>query len=99
MVLKIRYSEEKNQILKATRGVNFNDVEEILKSKKSQILANLKAWKPRYPNQYTYIIQIKNYAYVVPYVINKQKGELFLKTAYPSRLFTKKYLTKGSKKL
>lgn len=33
-----------------------------------------------------FIIDINNYAYVVPYV--KSKNEIFLKTIYPSRKYT-----------
>jgi hypothetical protein len=48
-------------------------------------------------NQKIYIIEINNYAYVVPYVINEKRKEIFLKTVYPSRVFTKKYLKGGQR--
>jgi len=44
-----------------------------------------------------YVIAIKNYVYAVPYVKNEEKHEIFLKTVYPSRVLTKKYM-KGDKK-
>jgi hypothetical protein len=44
-----------------------------------------------------FVVEIDNYAYVVPYLINRQKREVFLKTIYASRVLTKKYLRKGRK--
>ena len=46
--------------------------------------------KKDYPDQRLFIINIKNYAYLVPYIENEQ--EIFLKTIIPSRKATKKYL-------
>lgn len=46
--------------------------------------------KERYPNQKLLIVEIKDYAFVVPVVENE--NELFLKTIIPSRKATKKYL-------
>ena len=43
-----------------------------------------------------FVIKIKNYAWAVPYVIDKRKGVIFLKTVYPSRVLTDKYLRKKS---
>ena len=47
-----------------------------------------------YPNQRIFIVNIKDYVYLVPDVENE--NELFLKTIIPSRKFTKKYLRGGS---
>jgi hypothetical protein len=44
----------------------------------------------KYPNQRLFIIEINQYAYVIPFVENEQ--EVFLKTIIPSRKMTKKYL-------
>jgi len=42
--------------------------------------------KGKYPNQKILVVNVGNYAYCVPYVI--QKGDTwFLKTIYPSRKF------------
>lgn len=38
------------------------------------------------------VIEINNYAYVVPYV--EKEGKIFLKTIFPSRKYTKRYLRK-----
>jgi len=42
-----------------------------------------------------YILKIDNYAIIVPYVEND--NEIFLKTAFPSRKYTKRYGLKGEK--
>ncbi|MBA1446697.1 MAG: hypothetical protein FE835_17700 [Gammaproteobacteria bacterium] len=44
----------------------------------------------RYPNQKMFIVNIENYAYLVPFVENET--EIFLKTIIPSRKATRKYL-------
>jgi len=89
--LKLEFSEEKNLMLHETRGVNFNDAIKVIT--KHKIIANIQ--NRNYPNQRILIIKIKNYIYAVPCVINKKKGTIFLKTIYPSRILTKKYLKKG----
>jgi hypothetical protein len=48
----------------------------------------------KYPNQRIFIVRIRNYVYLVPFV--KTENELFLKTIIPSRAATKKYLPEGS---
>ena len=48
--------------------------------------------KQRYPNQNIYLIYYKNYIYAVPYIIDEKEKEIFLKTIYPSRAYTRKYL-------
>lgn len=44
----------------------------------------------KYAHQSVFIVEINNYAYVVPYIENND--EVFLKTIIPSRKMTKKYL-------
>ena len=41
------------------------------------------------PNQKIYILDIENYAVIVPYI--KNESDIFLKTAFPSRKYTKRY--------
>ena len=93
MAFKIRFSEEKNQILKATRGIDFEEV--ILLLAKGKLLDDKQHPDSDKSHQRIYIIQIDTYAYVVPYVINSQREEIFLKTIYPSRKYTKKYIKTG----
>ncbi len=44
----------------------------------------------KYPSQRIFIVEVDEYAYLVPYVENDD--EIFLKTVIPSRKATKQYL-------
>jgi hypothetical protein len=90
MAFDINFNEEKNQLLKATRGVGFDEVIDAMS--KGNVLADIVHPSKSRLNQRLYVIKIKKYAYAVPYVINVQKREIFLKTAYPSSTLTKKYI-------
>lgn len=88
------WSEEKNARLKSQRGVSFEAVLTAIGDGK--ILAE--QTHPRtatYPNQRIIIVQIEDYAYVVPYV-TKDETTLFLKTIIPSRKATRHYLRGGN---
>ena len=45
---------------------------------------------PSRPNQRMFILEIEGYAFVVPYVFDEHS--VFLKTMFPSRMHTAKYL-------
>ncbi|WP_297483814.1 toxin [Sulfurimonas sp.] len=92
----IRYSLEKNEILKSTRDISFEDV--ILALENGYLLDDVEhPNKEKYPNQNIFIIliQIKNYVYLVPYV--EDDKSIFLKTIIPSRKMNKKYNRKDFK--
>lgn len=93
MAFSIRFNEEKNQLLKATRKISFEDAVEAIE--KDKILADIAHPLTKYKHQRVYIVAINEYAYVVPYVINQKKKEIFLKTMYASRVFTSRYLKGG----
>ena len=84
-----RWDTEKDRYLRETRNVGFGNVlSSILAGK---ILDDIGHPRPnRYPNQRVMIVEIANYAYLVPYVETKQN--IFLKTIIPSRKMTRKYL-------
>ena len=86
----IRYSSEKNEILKKERDIGFEDV--ILSIENGYLLDDIEhPNKEKYQNQNIFIIlvQIKNYVYLVPYV--EEEDYIFLKTIIPSRQMNKKY--------
>lgn len=90
-VPRIEFDEIKNLLLKETRGINFDDAIDAIE--KNDLLDDLKHHNPRkYPDQRILVVKIDNYAYAVPYIINKRKNNIYLKTIYPSRILTKKYL-------
>lgn len=86
----IRYSLEKNEILKKERNISFEDV--ILSIESGYLLDDIEhPNKEKYQNQNIFIIlvQVKNYVYLVPYV--EENEYIFLKTIIPSRQMNKKY--------
>lgn len=90
MAFDLNFNEEKNQLLKATRGVGFDEIIEAIG--KGGLLTDIAHPSKSRPSQRLYIVKIKKYAYAVPYILNVQKNEIFLKTAYASRALTKKYM-------
>jgi hypothetical protein len=93
MAFKINFNQEKNELLKATRGVSFENVVSTINQ--NGLLADKKHSSHKFKHQRLYVVKINNYIYAVPYVINEKKREIFLKTIYPSRILTKKYLKGG----
>lgn len=96
MKFRIEYNEEKNLLLKETRGIGFEEIEEAILDNKVLDEFEHKD-KKKYPNQRILIIKINNYIYAVPYIKDEKRKVIFLKTIYPSRVLTKKYLKKGIK--
>ena len=91
MEYKFDYSEEKDLLIKTIRNIGFEDIIEGIK--KGDLLDDIDHFnKKKYPNQRIFIVKIKSNIYVVPYVIDKARKMIFLKTIYPSRILKKKYL-------
>ncbi len=78
---EIKWSILKNDRLKQTRGVSF---EEITNSKLIAVKKH-----PSRGNQNIMLFEHKGYIWVAPYVI--EKNYIFLKTLFPSRKYTRKY--------
>lgn len=89
MAFNISFNEEKNQLLKVTRNISFEQIKDLLGT--DSLLADITHPGKQYPNQRIYVVIINNYVHAVPYVINIKKNEIFLKTAYPSRVLHSKY--------
>ncbi len=84
------FSADKNQWLINYRGISFEEV--ITAIEAGAILDILPHPNiAKYPNQEVYLIEIKNYVYVVPF-LTKGVNEVFLKTIFPHRKLTKLYL-------
>ena len=79
------WSHEKNELLKAERGISFEEIVLLIES--GHILGIEE--NPARTNQKIYILEIENYAFVVPFVENE--NEIFLKTAFPSRKYTRRF--------
>lgn len=83
------WNNDKNEQLKKERNITFEEVVFIIQQ--GQILAIVEhPDQEKYTNQKLFILNINNYAYLVPFVESEQ--EVFLKTIIPSRKATKKYL-------
>jgi uncharacterized DUF497 family protein len=86
----IIWNPAKNETLKEQRGIDFNDVLiAIMENRVLDVVTHVN--KDKYPNQSMMIIEIDNYIYVVPFVTDGDKT-IFLKTIYPSRKATAKYI-------
>ncbi|NOX09117.1 MAG: BrnT family toxin [Gammaproteobacteria bacterium] len=83
------WNPEKNEELIKERGISFERVIQYIENE--QVLDVIKhPDTSKYPNQQMFILEIDNYAYLVPFVEND--SEFFLKTIIPSRKATRKYL-------
>lgn len=90
-MISYEWNEEKNKILKEKRGVTFEDV--VIAIDEGRLLSVETNSSKGRGHQFIYIVEIEGYAYIVPFVI-KNETIHFLKTIYPSRKATKKYLAK-----
>jgi uncharacterized DUF497 family protein len=87
----LNWNSDKNETLKYERGISFEEIAFLIES--GHIIGIEK--NPGRTNQNIYILEIENYAYIVPFVENDK--EIFLKTAFPSRKYTKRYGLKGER--
>lgn len=89
------WDTDKNQRLKQERNITFEVIVTTIKAKK--VLAVLENPNiKKYPNQKVYVVEINNYAYIVPFIEDEEK--YFLKTIFPSRKMTKKYIIERKRK-
>lgn len=83
------WNAEKNQQLSLERGISFEDVVFYLQN--GYILDDIDhPNQEKYPGQRVYIVNVDNYAYLIPYIEDDEK--VFLKTIIPNRKATKMYL-------
>ena len=85
-------NDKKNRKLRKFRNISFEEI--VFAIDDGKLLDVLQHQnRGKYPDQFLLIVDIRNYAYVVPFV---EDGEsYFLKTIYPSRKATKRYLNAG----
>ena len=80
---------DKNKQLQEERNISFEEV--VFYIEKGLLLDIVEhPNQEKYSGQKIFIINIRDYAYLVPFVESDQ--EVFLKTVIPSRKATKKYL-------
>ena len=87
MHVKLKWNEEKNELLKATRKVSFEMVEQEIKQ--GRFIGP--KYNKTHPNQHIIVVSLNNgYPFVVPFVI-EDNDTWFLKTIYQSRKFKGKF--------
>ncbi|TAN41340.1 MAG: toxin [Nitrospirae bacterium] len=87
------WNDGKNEVLKKTRGVSFEQVE--LAIALGDLIDRVRHPNAaKYPNQKIFLIKIDDYIYSVPYVEDDEK--IFLKKIIPNSTATKRYFG-GSK--
>ena len=85
----INWNSTKNQQLISERGISFEDI--VFYLQQGALLDDIEhPNNDKYPNQRVFVINIDDYAHLVPYV--EDRKEIFLKTVIPSRKATKIYL-------
>ena len=83
------WNHEKNRQLKAERNVSFEET--VFYIERGHLLDIVEhPNQERYRGQRIFIIEIRDYAYLVPFV--ETEREIFMKTIIPSRKATKDYL-------
>jgi uncharacterized DUF497 family protein len=86
------WNSQKNETLIAERGVSFEDV--VFHIGNGDLLNILEhPNQEQYPGQRIFVVNIGDYAHLVPFVEND--SEIFLKTIIPSRKGTDTYLRRG----
>jgi len=82
---------EKNEQLKESRGISFNDIVYYIEhGKLIEIIDHPN--QNLYKNHKLYVLNIDDYIYLVPFI--ETDDEIFMKTIIPSRKSTKHYLEK-----
>jgi len=83
------WDNKKNEGLKRGRGVSFEEVVFCIEGGYLlDVIEHPK--KERYKGQHMYIVRIRDYAYLVPFI--ERDDEIVLKTIIPNRKATRKYL-------
>lgn len=84
------WNPEKNRTLKQERNISFEEI--IFWISEGNLIDIVEHPNhEKFGHQKIMIVNVNQYAYLVPYVENK--NEIFLKTIIPSRKATKKYLS------
>lgn len=89
--MTFNWNEEKNEALKQTRNISFEEI--VIAIDDGMVVDVLHhPNQDRYPGQRIYLVEYRDYIYAVPHVRDETKNEIFLKTIFPTRRYTKIYL-------
>jgi len=88
----LRWSAEKNELLKLSRGVSFESI--VIAIEAGGLLDIVEHPNvTKYPNQRVLVVSFDGYVYLAPFV--EEPDYFFLKTVIPSRKATRDYLQQG----
>lgn len=88
------WNEHKNELLKQHRKISFEQI--ILSIENHKVVDVLEhPNQEKYKGQVFFLVENNDYIYVVPALISNSGEECHLKTIYPSRKYTDKYLRSG----
>ena len=83
------WDERKNELLKRTRGISFEDV--VVRMAADGLLDVIEHPAPeRYPGQKIFVVRVDDQVVLVPFL--EDEWRVVLKTIIPSRKMTKRYL-------
>src|SRR3990172_13272255 len=89
-----RWNPEKNEMLKADRGLSFESI--VIAIESGGLLDILPHPNPaKYPRQRILVVACDSYIYLVPFV--EEDNYFFLKTIIPSRQAARDYLKPGER--
>ena len=86
-MLRFEWDNDKNETLKVTRDICFEDVKRAIMEDK--VLDVIPHFSKKFPHQEVLIIILHNYIHYVPFVQDNEK--IFFKTIVPSRKLNKIY--------
>ena len=81
---------EKDAKLIYSRGIGFEEIIACLNDR-GPLDVIVHPNRSQYSGQKIYVVELNRYIYLVPFV-ERHDGEVFLKTIFPSRKATRKYL-------
>ena len=88
-----RWSPEKNDLLRAERGISFEEI--VVAIEAGALLEVVPHPNPKkYPRQRVMVVEVIGYAYLVPFV--EEEDHFYLKTVIPSRKATRAFIAKES---
>jgi uncharacterized DUF497 family protein len=93
--VKFKFNKEKNEKILQIRGIGFEEIIAAIQiGNLVDVMEHHNASK--YPNQEILYVKVQDNIYMVPYIIEAD-GTFFLKTLYPSRKATKRYMKNNLK--
>ncbi|NQU66239.1 MAG: toxin [SAR324 cluster bacterium] len=94
-MVQLDWNNDKNLTLYRERGTSFENI--VFAIENDGLIDVIPHPNPgKYPNQSIYVVDIKDYIYLVPF-IKEGNDTRFFKTIIPSRKATKQYLRDGDK--